>query len=186
MSNRGVILLATGMLVLGLIVGGLVGGVSGFFMGRDQAFARNTHMQGFEAPGQSQVPNQTNPQFTPRGGFQQQTTSDGAQVTQVETGSPAARAGLQQGDVITAVGGTKLDAKNALADLIAAKKPGDKVELSVMRGTQTLTITVELGASPQNASAAYLGIRYGAPIQNPGGGGRNRQPGSQNNNLPGG
>lgn len=186
MSNRGVILLATGMLILGLIVGGLVGGVGGFFAGRNNAFARSAYMQGFgqqyQNPNQgNQNPNQTNPTnpqqpFTPRGGFQQQTVSNGAQVTQVETGSPAAKAGLQQGDVITAVSATTLDANHALADLIAAKKPGDKVELSVTRGTQTLTLTVELGASPQNANTAYLGIRYGAVA--PTGGGRFRQPGS--------
>ncbi|MBI5301146.1 MAG: PDZ domain-containing protein [Chloroflexi bacterium] len=177
MSNRGVILLAIGMLILGLVVGGLVGSVGGYFAGRNTAFAFNPFMQGYGSPMQpGQLP------FNPPGGFQQQpATTDGARVTQVENGSPAAKAGLQVGDVITAVGGTKVDANHALADLIAAKKPGDKVDLSVTRGTQSLTLTVELGAAPQNSSTAYLGIRYGAVAP-----GRFRQPGSQNNNLPGG
>jgi putative serine protease PepD len=92
----------------------------------------------------------------------------GARVDQVTADSPAAKAGLQVGDVITAIGGTKIDATHSLADLIQQKKPGDSVALAVTRGTQNLTITVTLGASAQNSSTAFLGISF-TPVS-PGGG----------------
>ncbi|MBI3537901.1 MAG: PDZ domain-containing protein [Chloroflexi bacterium] len=146
MSTKGTILLAVGMLVLGLILGVGVTLVGTRVAGR-------TSFGAFAQLGRGVTPLQ---QF-----------ADGARVVDVEANSPAAKAGLQRGDTITAVGGTKVDANNSLADLIAKKKPGDKVDLTVTRGTQTLTINVELGTSPTNNSAAYLGIRYGpsAPAQ---------------------
>ncbi len=97
----------------------------------------------------------------------------GARIDQVVAGSPAANAGLQPGDVITAVGGTAIDANHSLANLIQASKPGDTVNLSVTRGSQSLTINIVLGASPQNSSHAYLGISY-TPLSS--GGSRFRQP----------
>jgi S1-C subfamily serine protease len=103
------------------------------------------------------------PNLAPRA----QSLVNGARVLSVDANSPAEKAGLKVGDVVTAVGGTKIDATHSLADLIQAKKPGDKVELTVTRDSQTLTITVELGASSTNASAAYLGVRYGAAAPAP-------------------
>lgn len=181
MSNRGAILLAVGMLVLGLLMGAVVGGLGGYFAGRNSAFIQpNAQTYGVQIQPGNLPPNS----FTPpdRSG-RRQTTTEGALITQVENNSPAAQAGLQAGDIITAVGGTKVDASHSLADLIGAKKPGDKVELSVTRGAQNLKLTVELGASAQDKNTAYLGVRYGAMSP---GDGRFRQPGSQNNDLPGG
>ena len=72
----------------------------------------------------------------------------------------ADKAGLKVDDVITAVGSTKLSAQTALADAIKTYKPGDKVDLAVTRGSQTLTLPVELGAAADNKDTAWLGIRY--------------------------
>jgi PDZ domain-containing secreted protein len=58
--------------------------------------------------------------------------------------------------------------------LIQARKPGEKVDLAVTRGSQTLTVSVELGASSQDSSKAYLGIRYTPMIP----GGQFRSPSS--------
>ncbi|MDE3090099.1 MAG: PDZ domain-containing protein, partial [Chloroflexota bacterium] len=109
------------------------------------------------------MPNQPAPGFQPRGVPPTQNVVNGARVVQLDDNSPASKAGLQVGDVITAVGGVKIDASHSLGDLVQAKKPGDTIDLAVTRGTQNLTITVTLGASPQNSSTAYLGIRY-APV----------------------
>jgi len=199
MSNRGTILLAIGMLVLGLILGGVGGGVAGFFMGQNRvrtAFGQfNNPVPGYPPmmPGNqptnpfgNQPGNQptnpfgnnqpgnpptvpgnqpTNPFGNQPGGRFQQNVVNGARVVDVEANSAAAQAGLQVGDVITAVGGTTIDQNHQIADLIKTRKPGDKVDLSVTRGTQTLTLTVTLAASPSDSSAAYLGIRYAPAMQ---------------------
>lgn len=154
MSTRGTILLAIGMLVLGLLLGALGGGAAGFFIGQNAQ------------PAISQALPPTIPQMPfipPRRFPPTMTAPSGARVIQVEKDSPAAKAGLQVGDVITAVGGVEIDEKNSLADLIQKRKPGDKVELTVTRGAQTLTLNVELGAAPQKSDTAYLGVRF-APV----------------------
>lgn len=62
--------------------------------------------------------------------------------------SPAASAGLQTKDIITAVDGTKIDQNHSLAGLLAQHQPGDKVSLTVLRGDKTLHVSVTLGTAP--------------------------------------
>lgn len=64
--------------------------------------------------------------------------------------SPAAKAGLKPGDVITAVDGTKVDQTHSLTASLARHQPGDKVHLTVLRGAKTLHLTVTLGTVPAN------------------------------------
>ncbi len=68
----------------------------------------------------------------------------------VVAGSPAARAGLAAGDIITAIDGTSLDATHTLDLLLGQRKPGDQVTLSVLRDGKTSTVTVTLGTRPQS------------------------------------
>ncbi len=65
-------------------------------------------------------------------------------------GSPADEAGLQQGDIITAIGGRPVDANHDLIVLLLPHRPGDVVELTVMRGGEELAIPVTLGTLPAN------------------------------------
>ena len=76
----------------------------------------------------------------------------GIAVQAVTEGSPAAAAGLQTGDVITAVNGEAID-RDALADLIGTSAIGDTLTLEVYRQGQTITITVEIGEQIQSALA---------------------------------
>ena len=62
--------------------------------------------------------------------------------------SPAARAGLQPGDIITAVEGTTLDATHPLDLLTSQFVPGSTVTLDVLRNGQTIQATVVLGTRP--------------------------------------
>jgi len=165
MSTRGTILLAIGMLILGLAIGGLVGGVTGYFMGQSTQPVASKNLPMMTQPNQPIPPGSQQPQVTPpspnRRGFPSITNVLGAaRVEEVEKDSPAEKAGLKVGDIITAVDSTKLDADHLLGDLIAARKPGNKVELSITRGTQTLIITAELGTSAQDNTKAFLGIKY--------------------------
>ena len=89
---------------------------------------------------------------------------EGAFVSSVAPGSPAEKAGLKQGDMILAVDGAAVDAGNSLGDLIAAKKAGDAVTLSVRSqladGAQPAhDVRVILEKNP-NRDGAYLGIEY--------------------------
>lgn len=67
----------------------------------------------------------------------------------VVPGSPAQKAGLQANDVITKVDGTDIVPGKGLASLLSQYAPGDKVNLTVLRGGKEQTITVTLGDYPQ-------------------------------------
>ncbi len=70
----------------------------------------------------------------------------GAEISEVLSGAPAERAGLQEGDVVTAIDGTLIDDQIALIVAIRSHRPGDTVELTVSRGDDELTIEVTLGS----------------------------------------
>jgi S1-C subfamily serine protease len=69
----------------------------------------------------------------------------GAVVLDVRSGSPAAAAGLQKGDRITAIDGKAVPGMPELAAAIRKHKPGDTVTLTVIRADKTLTVKVKLG-----------------------------------------
>ncbi|MDQ2941245.1 MAG: trypsin-like peptidase domain-containing protein [Chloroflexota bacterium] len=62
--------------------------------------------------------------------------------------SPAAKAGLQSGDVIVAVDGQKIDEAHDLSLLILPHKPGDTITLSVLRSNTTRDVQLTLGELP--------------------------------------
>jgi putative serine protease PepD len=76
------------------------------------------------------------------------TGTDGVRLTQVRQGTPAAKAGLQSGDVVTAVGGQRVRSADELGQAIDAKKPGDRVTLTYTRSGQSHTVTVTLADRP--------------------------------------
>ena len=94
-------------------------------------------------------------------GFGMMAPAAGAYVAGVVAGGPAEKAGLAQGDVILSVDGTAIDAQHALGDLIAAKKVGDTVTLSVQSASQAQPrdVKVTLDKSPDK-DAPRLGIQY--------------------------
>ena len=76
----------------------------------------------------------------------QLSVTDGALIVTVEPGRPAATAGLQIGDIVTAVDGDKVDLKHTLAIRLVAYNAGDTFKLTVVRGTQNITLSVTLAA----------------------------------------
>ncbi|MFN8590678.1 MAG: trypsin-like peptidase domain-containing protein [Thermomicrobiales bacterium] len=72
----------------------------------------------------------------------------GAMVADVSPDSPAAQAGIQQGDIITALGDQKLDAETSFSELLFAHKPGDQVTLTVQRPDGSHDVAVTLGTRP--------------------------------------
>jgi putative serine protease PepD len=71
--------------------------------------------------------------------------TSGASLAEVRSGTPAARAGLRTGDVVTKFGGTSVGSADELRRLVDSKQPGDQIELTVERNGKTQTVNVTLG-----------------------------------------
>ncbi len=80
-----------------------------------------------------------------------QGANGGVPLAQVLGGGPAARAGLQQGDVITAIAGKHVSTPDAVRAAVDARNPGEHVQVQVTRNGQTKTFTVTLGTRPSQA-----------------------------------
>ncbi|MDP8904681.1 MAG: trypsin-like peptidase domain-containing protein [Chloroflexota bacterium] len=63
-------------------------------------------------------------------------------------GSPADEAGVQAGDIITAIDGRRIDGNNSLDEVLSKYRPGDTVALSVLRNGEDLTLRLTLGVRP--------------------------------------
>jgi len=70
----------------------------------------------------------------------------GALIGSVTKGSPAAAAGLEEGDVVVAIDGRPVDGSNTLRNDIGMLRPGTIVKLAVQRGADRLTIPVKIGS----------------------------------------
>jgi S1-C subfamily serine protease len=66
--------------------------------------------------------------------------------------SPAQQAGMQQGDIIIAVNGTKVADNAALAGILLSLEPGTRVQVTVQRGSSQQKLTVTLGERPTSAN----------------------------------
>ena len=76
----------------------------------------------------------------------------GILVRDVEDGGPAARAGLERGDLLAAAAGRELDGIDALyAALDAIPPEGGELVLTVVRGTEEREVPVRLGGAKEAA-----------------------------------
>jgi serine protease Do len=78
----------------------------------------------------------------------------GALVNSVEADSPAAKAGLQAGDIILAVDGKPVDSSSELPRMIGETKPGTPVNLKVWRKGANRDLRVTVGETPAEQLAA--------------------------------
>jgi 2-alkenal reductase len=62
----------------------------------------------------------------------------------------AAKAGLREGDIIVAVNDQRLDGNVSLRQLLLQYRPGDTVELTILRDGQEQKVSVTLGERPSN------------------------------------
>ena len=70
--------------------------------------------------------------------------SDNARIGKVSEKSPAAKAGIKPGDIVTRFDGKNIGNFQDLARLVREKKPGDEVEMAVIRENQTLKLKIKL------------------------------------------
>jgi S1-C subfamily serine protease len=87
----------------------------------------------------------------------------GALVNQVEPGSPAERAGLKQGDVITEVQGRRVTDGNELRNAISNTAPGTSVALKVVRDGRTSDLSAKLDELKASADEAKGGASLDHP-----------------------
>jgi serine protease Do len=81
---------------------------------------------------------------------QSSTESEGVTVDDVVPGSPAAQAGLQQGDVIHKFDGHDVNNFNALRSMVAQTELNKKIALEIMRDGKPLTVSVQIKEQPVN------------------------------------
>ncbi len=84
------------------------------------------------------------------GAWLQPASANGAADPAIVAGSPAAKAGLRDGDIITSVDGVKITAVAPLDDILTEYVPGTTVALDVLRDGKPITLTLTLGTRPAN------------------------------------
>ncbi|HWI86039.1 MAG TPA: Do family serine endopeptidase [Sphingomonas sp.] len=78
-------------------------------------------------------------------------------VSRVEPGQPAARAGVQQGDVIVKVNGQEVSPDNTLSYIVAGLPVGSRVQLDLVRNGKPLTLNAVLAERPPEDQIAAAG-----------------------------
>jgi serine protease Do len=85
---------------------------------------------------------------------------DGALVAEVVPDAPAAKAGLKEGDVITAINGEKVTDANNLTFAVTSKAPGTKLTLDVLRDGKSKQVTAVAGTRPASRNAKANSDEY--------------------------
>lgn len=75
---------------------------------------------------------------------------EGAFISRVVPNSPAFNAGIQRGDIITVFDGTLVTEEVSLSELIRDKDVGDSISLEVVRGEESLNLTLVLEEAPDS------------------------------------
>jgi serine protease Do len=77
-------------------------------------------------------------------------SAQGVLVSDVSADTPAAKAGLRRGDVIVALDGKAMNDSSQLRNTVAAKEPGSKIALDIVRDGKKMRVDVALGTLPGN------------------------------------
>jgi len=164
------VLIAVALVSLGC--GLLFGGLGGFLLGRlGQERRISSWRQAIPTPELGITPETPRRPRTPQAPQPSVPTpfvrdlEYGALVMSVVADSPADEAGLQRGDIITAVEGEPLSEERDLAAAIQSFRPGVEVRLTIWRGAGhgnreelTLRATLTEKRTEEGATIAYLGV----------------------------
>jgi len=96
----------------------------------------------------------------------------GELVLSVTPGGPAARAGIQQGDVIISVNNQPVTPEQSLSYLVSNTAVGSRVPVEIVRSGQRRTVTITLAERPSDEDLARLNGGPDAAPSPPGGGGK--------------
>lgn len=75
-----------------------------------------------------------------------------SKYTAIAKDGPAAKAGIKEKDIITAVNGTKVGIAGSVSSLIGEFKPGDTVQLTILREGKQITVNITLGEYNSDSS----------------------------------
>jgi S1-C subfamily serine protease len=92
-------------------------------------------------------------------GISLENTADGVRVVQVVAGSPAETAGLQAGDILTAINGTDIASASDARQAIIGLSAGDTVSLSFTRDGEAQTVELTLVEAPERMGRGERGLR---------------------------
>jgi S1-C subfamily serine protease len=76
--------------------------------------------------------------------------STGAVVISVISGTGAAAAGIQQGDIIVGIDKTTIQGAQDVTQVLSGLRPGQQITVHIVRGTKHLTLKVTLGKQPSS------------------------------------
>jgi serine protease Do len=94
--------------------------------------------------------------------------NQGELIRGVTAGGPAARAGIQQGDVVVSVAGKPVTPDESLAYLVARQPIGSRVPIELVRNGRRQTVNVAVGERPTDEELARLnGIEDDTPVTEP-------------------
>jgi putative serine protease PepD len=137
--------------------GGNGGGTQQLPGGRQFPGYGGTLPNGGQLPGGGQLPDGNGRTNSDAGflgvGVQAATDGKGVEITDVADNSPASKAGLKEGDVITAIDGKAVTAPDAVRSAVQAKQSGDSLSVTYTRNGQSNTVDVKLTSRSQAQSS---------------------------------
>jgi serine protease Do len=95
----------------------------------------------------------------------------GAVVNRVREKSPAARAGVRRGDVVTRLDGHAIDSPRAFFEILAAATPGQELDLDLWRDGRELSLRLRAEEAPRELAGALLREKLGLELRPARGGG---------------
>jgi S1-C subfamily serine protease/photosystem II stability/assembly factor-like uncharacterized protein len=99
-------------------------------------------------------------------GIQGENAPGGARLTAITDDGPAEKAGLETGDILKAIDGKEIASYEALVDDIRARRAGDSIKLTVLRGDQTLEMVATLETRAGATRTRPYGYSYGGQSPN--------------------
>lgn len=137
-------LLLLGILLLGLTTGAVAGGLAATALGRRAAPPAERPARAWV--GITYIP--ITEQIALARGLP---VARGALVVTVTPAGPADTAGLQDGDIITSIDAHALDDTTGLLDVLREAKPGDRVQMAILRDGAAQAVEIVIGRSPARA-----------------------------------
>ena len=90
-------------------------------------------------------------------------SAPGVEISEVLLGSPAQKAGLRNGDVLSEFDGEPVLEATQLSQMVGATRPGDKVKVSFWRGARRMTATVQISAAGPSQNGPAPAARPSTP-----------------------